>query len=181
MHNDPKPVVSAQSVVRLAVTLRGTCGEPLEADISELEVVIGYGQLLPKIEQSLMGLAIGEQRLLELQPEEAFGKHDASKVVEIDREEFPESVAPGDLYDTESSDGTMASLKVLEVHDDYVLVDMNHPLAGAPVAMQFRILAVRPADNRDIQAISIAREKSRLGSSEQLLPLNRLLKGHGRR
>ena len=50
--------------------------------------------------------------------------------VEVLRSEFPEDVAAGDCYEAEDEDGRPVLLQVLEVTDEGVLVDSNHPLAG---------------------------------------------------
>lgn len=181
MARTPNLVVDAHKVVRLAVTLRDDHGESLPTDNSSLEVLTGFGQLLPHVEQSILGLSVGERCLLELKPVEAFGERDETKVVEFERDDFPEDVAQGDNFDAEGDDGTLTPLSVLEVHDDYVLVDMNHPLSGRRVMVEFEVLGIRSAGKEDIQAATIARQNSGSQPNDSLLPLNRLLGGRPRR
>lgn len=181
MPRTPNLVVDAHKVIRLAVTLRDDHGETLPTDNSSLEVLTGFGHLLPHVEQSILGLTVGEKCVLELEPTEAFGEHDEAKVVEFDREDFPQDVVQGDMFDAEGDNGTFTPLLVLEVHDEYVLVDMNHPLAGKRVAVEFEVLGVRSAGKEDLQAATIARQNSGSPSKDTLLPLNRLLGGRPRR
>jgi FKBP-type peptidyl-prolyl cis-trans isomerase SlyD len=181
MPKNSNPVVDAHKVVRLAVTLRDSQGEALLTDNSSLEVLTGFGQLLAHVEQSILGLAVGEKCVLELKPSEAFGERDESKVIEFDREDFPQDVAPGDIFDAEGDNGTLTPLAVLEVQDEYVLVDMNHTLAGKSVTVEFEVLGVRSASKDDIRAASIAKQNSQSQPEDTLLPLNRLLGGRPRR
>ncbi len=181
MARTPNLVVDVHKVVRLAVTLRDDHGESLPTDNTSLEVLTGFGQLLPHVEQSILGLEVGEKCVLELKPVEAFGERDEAKVVEFDRDDFPEDVAQGDVFDAEGDNGTFTPLSVLEVHDDCVLVDMNHPLAGKRVTVEFEVLGVRSAGKEDLQAATIARQNIGLQPEDTLLPLNRLLGGRPRR
>ena len=181
MPRTPNIVADAHKVVRLAVTLRDDLGDTLPTDNSSLEVLTGFGQLLPHVEQSILGLAAGESCVLELKPIEAFGERDDAKIVEFDRDEFPADVAQGDIFDAEGDDGTFTPLSVLEVHDEYVLVDMNHPLAGKRVTVEFEVLGVRSAGKEDLQAATLARQNSSSQPEDTLLPLNRLLGGRPRR
>ena len=181
MARTPNLVIDAQKVVRLAVILRDELGETLPTDNSSLEVLTGFGQLLPHVEQSILGLAVGEKCVLELMPIEAFGERDEAKVVEFDRDDFPEGVAQGDSFDAEGDDGTSTPLSVLEVHDEYVLVDMNHPLAGKRVTVEFEVLGIRSAVKEELQVATIARQNRGLQPEGTLLPLNRLLGGRPRR
>jgi FKBP-type peptidyl-prolyl cis-trans isomerase 2 len=143
--------------------------------------MIGFGQLLAQVEASILGLGLGGKCSLKLEPAEAFGTYDENKVVEFERDEFPADIAPGDLFDAEAEDGTVTSLTILEVHDEYVLVDLNHVLAGKCVTVEFEVLAIRPVSKSDIEAVTRARENRNSGPSDSLLPLNRLLRGRSRR
>jgi FKBP-type peptidyl-prolyl cis-trans isomerase SlyD len=181
MPRTPNIVVEAHKVVRLAVSLRDDQGETLPTDNSSLEVLTGFGHLLPHVEQSILGLAVGEKCVLELKPNEAFGEHDEGKIVEFDRDDFPEDVAQEDIFDAEGDNGAFTPLLVLEVHDEYVLVDMNHPLAGKRVTVEFEVLEIRSAGKEDLQAATIARQNNGSSSKDSLLPLNRLLGGRPQR
>lgn len=181
MTTNSSPVVEPQSVVRLGVALRDDAGNALQTDITQLEVIVGFGQLLPQVEQPILGLHVGQRCELKLQPAEAFGEYDPDKQIEIDREEFPPDVAPGDLFDAEREGGTVTTLTLLEVHEDYVLVDLNHVLAGKCVTIDFEVLAIRPASKRELEVAAMARENADSESDQDLLPLNRLLRGRSQR
>ena len=55
----------------------------------------------------------------------------------------------GGEYTAEGDDGTTLTMQILEVHDDHVKVDANHPLAGLTLNYQVRVLDVHPATEEE--------------------------------
>jgi len=122
-------------------------GEPLSA-------VVGYGELMPAIERALDGLQGGASRTVTLAAKDAYGPRDASRVLEVDRDEFPADVAAGDRFEVETERGDRLVLRVLDVRDDAVVVDANHPLAGQRVRFELHVLEVRPATEHELREAS---------------------------
>ncbi len=61
-------------------------------------------------------------------------------------------MAVGDDFVAEAPDGGEVELSVIEVHDDHVLVDANHPLAGVALRYHVHIQAVRAATESEIES-----------------------------
>jgi FKBP-type peptidyl-prolyl cis-trans isomerase SlyD len=174
-------LIDSGKVVHLGLTVLDETGEELQTDSSTLDVIVGYGQLLPKVEQALIGLQVGEQCVVNLKPAEAFGEYNEQKVLRFDKDDFPSDVQAGDLFEAESNGSEVVNLTVMEVHEDHILVDLNHALAGKSVTMKFEVLAIRPADRREIEAASKRRSNEDVRSTQGLLPANALLGGRARR
>lgn len=136
---------------RLRYTVRDAEGEALAGEPAEMGCVFGFGSLLPPLEQALEGLQAGDRRSVTLSPKDAFGDRDPKAFVEFDRSEFPEGVSAGDRFEAEQADGTPMSLQVLEVDDERVVVDLNHPLAGQSVRFDIEVLEARPATADEIR------------------------------
>jgi FKBP-type peptidyl-prolyl cis-trans isomerase 2 len=87
-------------------------------------------------------------------PEEGFGDHDEELVMEIGRDELPDpgAVAVGDELVAESADGEEAVVVVVDVREDSVIVDGNHPLAGEALAYDVVVKSVRRATLEEIAA-----------------------------
>jgi FKBP-type peptidyl-prolyl cis-trans isomerase SlyD len=117
-----------------------------------LRYVHGYAQILPGLEAGLAGARLGERRVLDLGPDEAFGARDEDAVLEIDRADFPEAarVRPGDELACRGDDGAEVALPVLRVTDEDIVVDLNHPLAGQRVRFEAVICSLRPASEDEI-------------------------------
>lgn len=171
--------------VRLRVVVCDAEGAPVQDEPSEVAFVFGYAALLPALESALEGTPQGARKSVTLKPEDAFGKRDPKAVLEVLRDEFPEDVAEGDVFDADEEDGPPGStspvlLRVLEVTPDSVILDRNHPLAGQKVRFDVEVLEVRPAETAEISAA----EAAATGDSapqEPLIPAARLLRGGTRR
>src|SRR5687768_10236946 len=127
-------------------------GEALHDAAEELGLVFGYGGLLPAIEERLQGLRQGEARSIVLPPEKAFGRRNPKAIIEVDRRGVPAHGAPGDRFDAESADGHRVLLQVLEVTEDAVVLDENHPLAGQRVRFEIEVREVRPGGAEELAA-----------------------------
>jgi FKBP-type peptidyl-prolyl cis-trans isomerase SlyD len=146
--------IAPDTVVTLAYVLFDARGEAVDrAGKGEpLTYVHGYAQIVPGLEKRIAGLRAGERRTFTLEAEEAFGERDEDAVFTIDREDIPqaERVSVGDEIAAEAPDGDTITMRVLEVRDDGVLVDANHPLAGQSVRFEVEVRAVRPASEAEI-------------------------------
>jgi FKBP-type peptidyl-prolyl cis-trans isomerase SlpA len=108
---------------------------------------LGSGELEPRLEALLLGLAAGAHRVLELGPGEAFGDRDPNLLQHLPRADFPPSLqpVPGNQADFPLPNGQTFTATILAVDDQRVELDFNHPLAGLPLTFEVRILAVEPA------------------------------------
>ncbi len=150
--------IGPNAFVVLDYVLKGEDGDVLDASDAEgggpMEYVHGYGMIVPGLERGLVGLREGDRRTIAVSPEEAFGDHDEELVMEIGRDELPnpDKVEIGDELVAESASGEEAVVVVIEVREDSVLVDGNHPLAGAALAYEVVVKSVRAATMDEIAA-----------------------------
>jgi FKBP-type peptidyl-prolyl cis-trans isomerase SlpA len=110
---------------------------------------LGSGQLAPAIEARLLGLPEGAHRTFELPAGDAFGAFDAHRVQRVKRALLarvgdPEATyAVGDVVQFPTPDGAgHFAGTVREVADDWLLMDFNHPLAGAALRLEVQVLGV---------------------------------------
>lgn len=151
-------------------------GEIAEESDPELPLsfLFGYGQLSPELEQGLEGMLAGESRRIHLPTEAAFGPRNPEAIIEVDRAELPPDAQVGDEFEADNEHGEVVSLVVLEVLEDHVVLDGNHPLAGQPVELEILVEAVRPASELEI---ALAEEELQANdcTAPDLLPGSRLL------
>lgn len=155
-------------------------GELVETGDSELCCLIGYGVLFPALEEKLEGLAEGASRTVLLRPEQAFGLRNPEAQVEVDRSDFPDDVAAGDCYEAEDEDGRPVLLQVLDVSEEGVLVDSNHPLAGQTLRFEVEAREVRPASDPELEEAE-QRLLSQEAEAQPLITPESLLRGPTRR
>ena len=157
--------------------LEGEDGEVLDdssaGDGQPLRYVHGYGMLVPGLEKRLEGLAEGAAADLVVPPEEAYGLHDEELVFSVDRSEAPQA-EEGDEVVLEDDDGDEAVARVVEVGDDELVVDGNHPLAGLTLRYRVQVREVREATADEIARAASAFDKQREASEPpetHLIPL----------
>jgi FKBP-type peptidyl-prolyl cis-trans isomerase SlyD len=177
--------VGPEMWVRVSVMIRDAEGEPVQEEPSESAFVFGLGTLWPALEAAIEGLPAGAKKTVTLKPADAFGERDPKAVLEVLRDEFPEDVAEGDVFDAEEDDGPeapggMVLLRVLEVTPDTVVLDRNHPLAGQKIRFEVEVLEVRPAEEAEILAAEQALQTPD-SPPEPLIPVASLLRGGTRR
>ena len=113
--------------------------------------LFGDGSLLPGFEEALTGLKPGEEGKFSISPEKGFGQHNPSNVQEFPRKDFDDGldakseIEPGLMLSF--ADANQAELPgvVVEVDDEIVTIDFNHPLAGHSISFKVKVLSVVPA------------------------------------
>lgn len=142
--------------VVLEYTLKDEKGAVLDSSDAEdgepIVYVHGYGMLVPGLEAALVGLEVGSVKDVTVTPEEGFGERDEELVLEIDRSDFPDpkKVEVGDEVVAESPDGDEVPMRVVEVKDETVVVDANHPLAGVTLRYSVVVKEVAEASEEEI-------------------------------
>lgn len=138
------------SLVSLDYDLLLDSGE--QVDSSEvngpLRLRVGEWRALPGLGEKLVGLHTGDERLIRLAPQEAFGDWDPSAILTM-RESRVIGDAPledGTTLKIETQDGTSAVCRAYRVSENRLALDFNHPLAGQAVTLFVRVNdVVQPA------------------------------------
>jgi FKBP-type peptidyl-prolyl cis-trans isomerase SlyD len=142
-------MIGARKVVTIDYTLRNAAGDVLDSsDGSEpLTYLHGANQIVPGLERALDGLDTGAERDVVVAPEDGYGAADPAGIFTIPRAAFPPDlvVAAGDTFMGENDDGEGLPVRVVEVRDDAILVDANHPLAGVTLYFHVSVRDVRDA------------------------------------
>ncbi|QDF96377.1 peptidylprolyl isomerase [Azoarcus sp. DD4] len=135
--------VAANSLVTLHYRITLPNGQPListfEATPATLQ--LGAGEMLPAMEQLIIGLEIGSNHVFELEPESAFGPHRAELVERVKREHMPaEEIEAMSIMEFTAPDGSRYSGLVREIDEQSALIDFNHPLAGKAIRFEVKII-----------------------------------------
>lgn len=143
--------------VTLDYELRGDEGDLLDASNGDggepIRYVHGYGMLVPGLESALVGLHIGDEREVVVPADAGYGEYDESLLLEVERARLPDpaGVQVGDEFVAESPAGEELAMNVVEVGDDRIVVDANHPLAGMTLRYWVKVLEIRQATEVEIQ------------------------------
>ncbi|GAB1419714.1 FKBP-type peptidyl-prolyl cis-trans isomerase [Bacteroidales bacterium] len=153
--------IGNQKVVSLTYELRedsqqGELIQKVEAD-RPFVYLFGVGGLLPKFEQSLDGLSVGDSFAFGLTPDEAYGEYTEEAILDLDIEIFMEDekveeglLEIGNTITMMDNNGHPIEGVVLEVTEKTVKMDFNHLLAGQSLHFSGVILDVREASEEEI-------------------------------
>lgn len=146
--------IAANTVVSLTYRLSTMDNELLEEALEDTPAAYlhgGYDGIFPKVEGLLEGKDVGEELILVLEPEDAFGDYDPELLRMEALSEFPEQVEIGMQFEGYLGDGDrLGVFTVTDIADDKVVVDGNHPLAGQRLHLSCKVLAVRAATAEEV-------------------------------
>ena len=109
-----------------------------------LEFVAGTGQMIPGFDNAVIGMKVGQEKEVKLQPSEAYGDYDPQLVQEMPRKQVPieEELKQGMVLAVTMPNGRQAPATVKEVINETITIDLNHPLAGEILNFRFKVVDI---------------------------------------
>jgi FKBP-type peptidyl-prolyl cis-trans isomerase SlpA len=109
-----------------------------------MRFTIGDGTLIQGLEAVVVAMQPGERQCVSLDPREAFGFADETCVHLMPRSDFPKDIQlePGLIIGFSTPSGEEIPGKIMDVLDENVVVDFNHPLAGHTVTFDVELVSV---------------------------------------
>ena len=138
-------VVSAGSRVSIEYTLSLADGTVADTNVGQAPLTYeqGASQILPALESQLAGLAVGDSKEVSLSASQGYGEIDPSLYQSVPASEIPEKArAVGTMLVAQGPGGQQQPVKVHEVKDEEIILDLNHPLAGEALRFDIKILAI---------------------------------------
>ncbi|TPV93427.1 MAG: peptidylprolyl isomerase [Myxococcales bacterium FL481] len=146
--------VSDSKVVSISYTLRNGAGEVLDTSTADDPLLYLHGaeNIVPGLEHALAGREVGSTLSVTVVPDDGYGERSDDPPQKIPREVFEEAdVEVGASILAEDDEGNQTVLWVVEIQDEAVLVDENHPLAGETLHFDVEVLAVRDATEDELE------------------------------
>jgi peptidylprolyl isomerase len=138
--------VKSGDTVRIHYT--GTLTDGQTFDSSEgrdpLEFTIGSGQIIPGLEAALPGMTVGDKKTVEVPADEAYGQPDPNAQQAVPRGEIPDDI-PLDLgtqLQVQTPQGQVMPVTVVDVTEEQVTLDANHPLAGKDLTFNIELVEI---------------------------------------
>ncbi len=113
-----------------------------------LEFTLGNHEVLPQIEEAVLNMEVGETKTIHITAEEAFGPRQEELVQEIPKELLPvglEVKAGQQLWIEQGPGEDPLIMKVVEVSEESITLDSNHPLAGEDLTFDLELISVNIA------------------------------------
>lgn len=146
-------MVQAKHGDTIAVNYTGALNDGTVFETSDgsepLRFRIGGNELIPPvplraIEQTVIGMKVGESKKVRVPAHEAYGSRCGGMVVVVDQKRFPEDFAPqlGMELDVHQADGKVYPVIVTDITDSGVTLDANHPLAGKDLVFDIALIEI---------------------------------------
>jgi FKBP-type peptidyl-prolyl cis-trans isomerase SlpA len=110
-----------------------------------LEFTLGQGQIIPGFEKGIIDMKVNEKKTITIAKEEAYGEINEDLKQEVPKTELPQDIEPevGMGLVSKSPDGQEINLHIVEVNEETIIVDGNHPLAGQDLIFDIELLEIK--------------------------------------
>lgn len=145
--------IEEKKVVGIHYTLKNDSGETLDSSqgANPLMFIFGIGMLIPGLEAALKGKGKGDSLQVTIPPKDAYGENDPGLTQTVPKAQFDngEEIKVGMQFQVETEQGLLI-VTVVEVKDDEVTIDGNHPLAGMNLHFDVTVEEVRDATQEEL-------------------------------
>ena len=123
----------------------GTVFDSSEKHGEPLEFIVGSGQVIPGFDKAVIGMKLMGKKRFTLQPAEAYGERNQKLTHKVLRSGLPPKPEPkpgmGLMMDG-GPEGTSRRAMITEVTKEYIIIDMNHPLAGKALTFAIKLIKI---------------------------------------
>ncbi len=138
--------VKSGDTVRIHYTGTLTDGSTFDSSAGRdpLEFTVGSGQIIPGLDKAMPGMAVGEKKQVTVPADEAYGQPNPQAQQAVPRAEIPDHI-PLDLgtqLQVQTPDGQAMQVTVVQVTDQEVTLDANHPLAGKDLTFDIELVEI---------------------------------------
>ena len=148
-----KDTVQDGLVVSMEYTL-SVDGEVLDSskDAGPLQFLAGHDNIVPGLEREMVGMKIGESKDVLVLPQDGYGEFDEEAFMEVPRGEFPADMEleTGLELNVTDEDGQHQLAFVESFNDKTVRLDFNHPLAGAELRFNVKVVGLRDPTKEEL-------------------------------
>ena len=148
--------IGENHVVELHYRIQDLDGQLLDSSIGfePITYLQGAGNIIQGLESALNNVSAGEKLQIVIPPSQGYGMRNESLVIAVPRHEFESdgAIVKGMSYQIQSSSGNEQHVIVVDVNDDVIVFDANHPLAGRELLYDVEVLSVRKATAAEIEA-----------------------------
>lgn len=111
-----------------------------------LEFTVGSGQVIKGFDEGVMGMQPGDKKTIEIDVLNAYGEKQKEMIIEFPKNQFPEDMNPEEGMQLMMNNGQGQSFPVviIEVKEESVILDANHPLAGQDLIFDLELVSIEP-------------------------------------
>jgi len=132
----------------VAIHYTGTLDDGSVFDSSDgrdpLEFEVGSGQIIPGLDSEIPGMRVGDKKTVVIEPEQAYGPVNPDAKQTVPRSDIPAEIPleVGLTLQAQTSQGQAIPVTVVELSDESVVLDANHPLAGKTLTFAIELVSI---------------------------------------
>lgn len=108
-----------------------------------LEFRVGSGEVIAGFDSAVLGMEVGQEKTFSIEPEEAYGEHTTKLVKTFPRKLLPsEEIEEGMRILLATPDGKEIPATIVELEEESVTLDLNHPLAGKRLNFTIKLVEI---------------------------------------
>ena len=117
-----------------------------------LEFEVGSGQVIKGFDEGVTGMEVGQKKTIQIPVGDAYGPKDENMIVAFPKANFPEDLKPevGMQLNMTNGSGQVIPVVIVEVADENVILDANHPLAGQDLTFDIEVVDIGAGSSRII-------------------------------
>ena len=145
--------IESPKVVTLNYTLTDDQGAVIDqSEDGSFVYIHGANSIIPGLENALSGKKAGDELSVSVAPEDAYGERSDAMLQQVPKSMFEDQsqVEVGMQFHAQGPNGETLVVTVTEVSDDNVTIDGNHPLAGAQLNFDVKVVDVREATEEEV-------------------------------
>ena len=147
--------IENDKVVAIHYTLTNAAGETLDSSVERgepLAYLQGHGNIIPGLENALLGKAVGEKLDVEVAPADGYGERHDQLIQQVPRSAFEgvDHLEPGMQFQADTGAGVRL-FTITNVADEEITIDGNHPLAGETLKFAVEIKEVRDPSSEELE------------------------------
>ena len=106
-----------------------------------LEFEVGKGKVIKGFDDSVIGMKKGEEKEIVIEPKQGYGDRNPRMIRKISRDKIPKEkkIKEGMLIALQSPEGAQLPGEIASITDEFVTLDLNHPLAGKTLHFKIKI------------------------------------------
>ncbi len=145
--------IEKDKVISLEFVLRDAKGHVIQStkEGNTLDYLHGHSNLISGLESELENKLAGDELKIEISPENGYGLWNERRIQVVPREnlsQYPDIKLGVQLF--VKREGQKTPVMVIDIDDEHVTLDANHPLAGKVLFYEVKIVAVRDATSEEI-------------------------------
>ena len=139
--------VKENDTVKVHYTGKLKSGQIFDSSLERepLEFTLGQGMLIPGFEKAVIDMKVNEKKTVDIPMEEAYGDIIKELFHKVEKAQLPPEMEPAVGLGLASRDenGNEHQFRIVEVNEDHVILDGNHPLAGRELVFDLEVVEIK--------------------------------------